>query len=597
MFCSLHTEAEHEWIVEEWVGDKRPTLATAITPMGRELLRAKFLLFGERPEDRLAHACVAYATSRTHARRLASYISKGWFMFATPLLANAGTGRGLPISCFLNYVPDSREGLANHYAENIWLSTLGGGIGAHWSDVRSKGEKTSSGSETTGIIPFMKVADSQIRAFRQGKTRQGAYATYLDISHPEILEYLRMRSSDGGDTNRKCFDTHIGVNIPDAFMDAVKADSTWSLIDPHSGDVHQQVSARRLWNQLLKLRMTDRGEPYLFFVDTANKYSRYPTNAAIKGSNLCTEITLRTDENSTAVCCLSSVNVRHFDDWRFDKHFIPDLVEMLDNVLDVFIGQAPCSLWRAVSSVLNERSIGLGQMGVMSYLQHKGLEIGEDVYISQHILTEASQASRRLAEIHGHPKFCARVGRHLHLTAIAPNATSSLMLGVTPGIEPFLKNIQTVVQGSVMGIVKNPELDQLIFDKGLNLEDTWEDIKRHDGSIQALPYFTDEEKHAFRTFAEIDQRELVRAASLRQRYICQAQAFNVCFDPSADPDYVKEVHMMAYEGVPGGHPLKSMYYLLTEVIDKVESTAVQAERAVDASCSIDSKDECLACQG
>ena len=602
MFCSLHTESEHEWLVEEWVGDKRPTLATAITPMGRELLRAKFLLFGERPEDRLAHACVAYASDRAHARRLASYISKGWFMFATPLLANAGTNRGLPISCFLNYVPDSRQGLANHYAENIWLSTLGGGIGAHWSDVRSKGEETSAGSETTGIIPFMKVADSQVRAFRQGKTRQGAYATYLSISHPEIMEYIRMRSADGGDTTRKCFDTHVGVNITDAFMKAVQAGEDWVLRDPHSGAAMEILSARSLWASILKLRMTDRGEPYLFFIDTANEYSPYLGND-IKGSNLCTEITLRTDSQRTAVCCLSSVNVRKFDEWVNDERFIADLVLMLDNVLDVFIQQAPPTLHRAVRSAREERSLGLGAMGVVSYLQHKMLPIGSDTHIFEHINKQAHHASVDLAKQIGAPTLTnsSRLGiaprRNLHLTAIAPNATSSLMLGVSPGIEPYLANYFTQVQGATMSSNKNPELEALAVSKGLDVDAMWADVAKHGGSIQSLDYFTEEEKNVFRTFEEINQLELVAAASRRQVYIDQAQSFNVCFSPSADPKHVNEVHLAAWAGVEGGDPLKSMYYLIPQVTDKVETTASQAVRSEDAACSIDNKDECLACQG
>ena len=315
MFCSIHSADTHGTMFRAILSDHQ--LDSAITEPGRRLMEKRFLQEGETVRERLAHACVAYAPNMTVANRLAAAVTKGWFMFATPVLTNAGTSRGLPISCFLNYVDDSRQGLADHYTENIFFSTNGGGVGAHWSDVRSAGQVTSRGAQSSGIIPFIKVADSQVRAFKQGYTRRAAYAAYLDVSHPEIMEFLDIRTPTGGDLGRRCLDIHHGVNITDAFMRAVNADSNWDLIDPHSQEVIETVQARDIWGAIIQRRMVNRGGPYLCFVDTMNDYSSYGyySDLSIRGSNLCTEIALATGPDYSAVCCLSSVNALYYDAW------------------------------------------------------------------------------------------------------------------------------------------------------------------------------------------------------------------------------------------------------------------------------------------
>ena len=611
-FCSIHSETQHHKMFEALKNSVK-NIDLAISPQGRRLMEAKYLVDGETVADRLYHACVAYETSYARIIRLAEYIKRGWFMFATPVLTNAGTKRGLPISCYLNYVPDSLEGLADHGTENIFFATGGGGVGGSWSDVRSKGLPTSHGSETTGIIPFLKVEDARVLAFKQGRTRSGAYAAYLDVSHPEILEFLNIRSADGGAISRKSFNIHIGVCLTDVFMWAVLNDQSWKLIDPSSREVIEVVQARTIWAKILEKRMTDRGEPYIFFATAANDNSSYPlgSGAIVHASNLCSEIMLRTDEERSAVCCLSSVNVAAFDEWSPNENFIEDLVRMLDNALEVFIRIAPPQLKKAVKSATEERSLGLGQMGLHSYLQSHDLVYGYDSHISKHIQSKAWLASEVLGRELGYPVLCRDTKRrNLHLTAVAPNSGSATMLGVSPGIEPWRANVFTEAKGALTYEVRNPLLSRIIYeieesrvddnnDEKRCAKDMWAEIAAAGGSVQHVDWLTDKQKAVFKTFPEINQMDLVEAASLRQRFVCQGQSLNLCFNADANPKHVNDVHMTAWRGTAWGASLKSLYYLKTVTTDKVEDISTQAVRsdALEVGCSLDATEDCSACEG
>ena len=418
-------------------------------------LKDRYMVPGEEsPQEAFARAAMAFADDEAHAQRLYDYVSKLWFMFSTPVLSNGGTTRGLPISCFLNYVEDSREGITDHYVENAFLSSFGGGIGGHWSDVRAQGTKTSKGSESTGVIPFIKVVDAEMLAFSQGVTRRGSYAAYLHMSHPEIEEFLDVRKPTGGDTNRKSINLHHGVVVPDSFMELIHSatkfdnfDDSWDLIDPHTRQVKRTVSARALWVKLLQNRM-ETGEPYIMFEDAVN--NELPDFQKQKGlevhhSNLCSEITLATNDERTAVCCLSSVNLEYYDEWSKHPAFIPDLIRMLDNVLTDFIERAPQQLDRAKFSAMRERSLGLGAMGFHAYLQKNGIPFeslgaqSANQTIFQKIREDADKTTRKLAQEKGAcPDDDTCTVRNAHLLAIAPNASSSIICGNTsPSIEPF----------------------------------------------------------------------------------------------------------------------------------------------------------------
>jgi ribonucleoside-diphosphate reductase alpha chain len=499
------------------------------------------------------------------AQRLYNYSSLCWFMFSTPILSNGGTKRGLPISCFLNYVPDSRTGLSSHYDENIWLASSGGGIGGYWGDVRSNGVSTAHGSKSTGSIPFMHVVDSQMLAFNQGVTRRGSYAAYMDIWHPEIEEFINMRKESGGDINRKCLNLHNGVNINNEFLKAVENDEEWRLIDPKSNKAIKTVNARDLWWQLLNAR-AETGEPYIVNIDTCNEAlpeKQKELGLEIKQSNLCSEITLPTNEERTAVCCLSSVNLEHFDKWSKDKNFIDDLVTMLDNVLQHFVDNAVDTtqlgeyhanfkrftkhikegkegFTRAAYSAYRERSIGLGAMGFHAYLQSKQIPF-ESIFASgfnykafNHIKTKAVEASERLAESRGEAPDISGSGlRNAHLLAVAPNASSSIICaGTSPSIEPFRANAYThkTLSGSYQ--VRNRYLEKVINKKGLSVDEKrelWKDIAGSDGSIQHLDIFTADEKEIFKTANEINQIWIVEHAYKRQEFICQSQSVNLFF--------------------------------------------------------------------
>jgi ribonucleoside-diphosphate reductase alpha chain len=564
------------------------------------------------------------------AQRLYNYSSRCWFMFSTPILSNGGTSRGLPISCFLNYVPDSRTGLSSHYDENIWLASSGGGIGGYWGDVRSNGVSTAHGSKSTGSIPFMHVVDSQMLAFNQGVTRRGSYAAYMNIWHPEIEEFINMRKESGGDINRKCLNLHNGVNINNEFLQAVERDEEWRLIDPKSNEAIKTINARDLWWQVLNAR-AETGEPYIVNLDTCNEalpQKQKDLGLAIKQSNLCSEITLPTDEERTAVCCLSSVNLEHFDKWSKDKNFINDLVTMLDNVLQHFIDNAVDTtqlgeynanfkrftkhiragkegFTKATYSAYRERSIGLGAMGFHAYLQSKQIPF-ESIYASgfnhkafKHIKTKALEASQGLAESRGEAPDISGSGlRNAHLIAVAPNASSSIICGGTsPSIEPYRANVYThkTLSGSYQ--VKNKYLEKLFRSKGIKgkkLTQLWKDIAGYDGSVQQLDILTAEEKEIFKTANEINQIWIVEHAYKRQDFICQSQSVNLFFilpkatEPQAVHDdymqYVNDVHWY------GASKLKSLYYFRSNAARNAENVNVKIPR-------IKLDEGCIACEG
>ena len=568
-------------------------------------LEERYMVGDEKsPQEAFARAAIAFADDEAHAQRLYDYVSKQWFMFATPLLSNGGTQRGLPISCFLNYVDDSREGITEHYTENAYLSSFGGGIGGTWSSVRAQGTKTSKGSESTGVIPFMKVVDAEMLAFSQGVTRRGSYASYLHMSHPEIEEFLDIRKPTGGDVNRKCTNLHHGVVIPDSFMEIIyKAtkepnfNDDWELIDPHTQQVKKVVSARTLWVKLLQNRM-ETGEPYLMFEDAVQE--ALPDFQKKKGlrvnhSNLCSEITLATDEERTAVCCLSSVNLEHFDEWSKIPAFIPDLVRMLDNVLTVFIKDAPDSLEKAKFSAMRERSIGLGAMGFHAYLQKQNLSF-EGMYATamnmkmfKHIKERAVETTHKLAVERGAcPDDDSCEVRNAHLLAIAPNASSSIICGNTsPSIEPFRANAYTQKTKSGSHLHKNKYLEKVLNEYNSNDDDTWKSIVANKGSVQHLNMLTPHEKEVFKTAVEINQSWIVEHASMRQEFICQSQSVNLFFPPDVNKGDLHNVHMLAW-----AKNLKTLYYLRSEAISRADNVSSQVKREI-----IFEQEDCLACEG
>ncbi len=553
-----------------------------LTPLGKITLEERYCQAGEGPQDVFARASKAFSGGDPElAQRLYDYSSNLWFSYATPLISNGGTPNGLPISCFLNYVDDSVAGLAANFTENAFLSTNGGGIGTYWGRVRSVGERTSRGVETPGLMPFLHVMDSQMLAYHQGSTRRGAGAAYIDISHPEIVEFIEMRTPTGGDVHRKNENTHHGVCVTDAFMDAVKRGLPWPLIDPNSGNVKETLDARQLWSRIL-LKRVQTGEPYLFFSDTANRALPEPLRALglrVHHSNLCTEVMLPTAPDRTAVCCLSSINMAKADEWGpMAGQFITDLVTMLDNVLDVFIEQAPPEMWRAVNSARSERSIGLGTLGWHTYLQQRGLTM-EDPEARQHnielyqmIKDMARTASLKLGAQRGEAPDMVGTGmRHAHLMAIAPNATSSLICGgVSPSTEPMAAN--AFAQKTLSGTqeVRNPALQALLASKGKDTPGVWSSILVNDGSVQHLDWLSDREKLVFRTHVEHDQMAILEQAIDRQPYICQGQSFNMALPPNVSPAVLNRLHFRAWEG-----GLKALYYLRSSSVRRTEAVTKQ----------------------
>ena len=602
-----------------------------------DTLRDRYFWEGEtHAQEAFARASVFGATFKGEtdfelAQRLYNYSSSRWFMFSTPLLSNGGTSRGLPISCFLNYVPDSRHGLSNHYDENIWLASSGGGIGGYWGDIRSNGISTTHGSRSTGSIPFMHVVDSQMLAFNQGTTRRGSYAAYMDISHPEIEEFINMRKESGGDINRKCLNLHNGVNITDSFLEAVKNDEDWRLIDPKTNEAVKVINARDLWWQIIHAR-AETGEPYMINIDTCNKAlpkEQKDLGLEIKQSNLCSEITLPTNEERTAVCCLSSVNLEHFDKWSKDDNFIKDLITMLDNVIEHYIENAIDTSQlggynanfkrfqnyvregkegyiKSAYSAYRERSLGLGAMGFHAYLQSRNIPF-EGIFATgfnhkafTHIKSKALQATKELSINRGEaPDIHGSNCRNANLLAVAPNASSGIICsGTSPSIEPYRANCYThkTLSGSYQ--VKNKYLEKVLKTKGLKakeLEETWKDIAIKDGSVQHLDILTDEEKEIFKTANEINQIWIVEHAYQRQQFICQAQSVNLFFTlPKATEgqdihdDYMQYVNDVHWYGM---NKLKSLYYFRSNAARNVENVNIKVPRI-----KLDDV-ECIACEG
>ncbi len=577
-----------------------------LSTFGIQTLEDRYLIEGESsPQDAFARAAKAFADDEGHAQRLYDYASNLWFMFSTPILSNGGTTRGLPISCFLNYVEDSREGLTGHYTENAFLSSVGGGVGGSWSSIRSVGSRTSNGSESTGVIPFMKVVDAEMLAFSQGVTRRGSYAAYLHISHPEIEEFLDVRKPTGGDINRKSTNLHHAVVIPDSFMKLIAQatqepgfDDSWALIDPHSNKVTKTVAAKALWVKLIQNRV-ETGEPYIMFEDAVNNdLPEYQRNLGLRvhHSNLCSEITLPTNEERTAVCCLSSVNLEEYESWKNIPEFIPDLVRMLDNVIEFFIQHAPSSLEKAKYSAMRERSIGLGAMGFHAYLQRHNIAFESAMAKSfnmrafSHIKSSALEASQQLAAEKGEcPDGVGHGIRNAHLLAIAPNASSSIICGNTsPSIEPYRANAFTQKTKSGTSLLKNEYLEHVLDEIGMNNDEVWKDIMTHGGSVQHLDFLDTWTKDVFKTAVELDQRWVVEFAADRQQHICQSQSVNLFFPADVSKQELHNVHMLAWR-----RGMKTLYYARSEAYKRAE--VVSDEKLRDFI--FDDEDSCLACEG
>ena len=575
-----------------------------LTDFGKTTLKDRYLLPEEdSPQEAFMRAAKAYSDNDEMAQRIYDYASKQWFMFSTPILSNGGTKRGMPISCFLNYVGDSREGITGHYTENAWLTSIGGGIGGYWGDIRSDGTSTSGGSQSSGSIPFLHVVDSEIMAFSQGKTRRGSYAAYMDVSHPEILEFLDIRKPSGGDIHRKCLNLHHGVNISNKFMELIERciaeptyDDTWNLIDPHTKETVRTVSARDLWLKILENRVAT-GEPYMCFIDHINDAlpeTQKALGLKVNHSNLCTEITLPTAEDRTAVCCLSSVNLETYDEWKNDKLFIGDLVRFLDNVLTSFIETAPEHVFRAKFSATQERSIGLGAMGFHAYLQKCGIPFesalakAKNLNIFKYIKTEAVAESKRLAVKRGEAPDMEGTGmRNAHLLAIAPNASSSIICGTTsPSIEPYRANayVQKTMSGSFL--VKNKHLEKLLETKGINNDKTWTSILANRGSVLHLKDLSDYEKDIYKTSIEINQQWIIEHAADRQEFICQGQSLNVFVPADVNIKELHDIHMLAWK-----RKLKTLYYCRSEAIKRAELVSLKVERTIIPEA------DCLACEG
>jgi len=579
-----------------------------LSGFGIKTLEDRYMIEGEKsPQDAFARAAKAFADDDAHAQRLYDYASQLWFMFSTPVLSNGGTTRGLPISCFLNYVDDSRHGLTNHYTENAFLSSVGGGIGGCWNGVRSVGSTTSNGSESTGVIPFLKVVDAEMLAFSQGVTRRGSYAAYLDISHPEIEEFLDVRKPTGGDINRKSINLHHGVVVSDKFMKLIEKatteegfDDSWDLVDPHSGKVIKTIPAKTLWVKLIQNRV-ETGEPYIMFGDTVQ--DALPEYQKAKGlqvhhSNLCSEITLATAADRTAVCCLSSVNLEEYDSWKDNEMFIPDLIRMLDNVLTHFIKNAPNELERARYSAYMERSLGLGAMGFHAYLQRHNVAFESvtaksmNIKMFRRIKDEALRASKTLAVERGECPDGSGYGvRNAHLLAIAPNASSSIICGNTsPSIEPYRANafVQKTKTGS--SLLKNEYLEHALDELDMNHDEVWQSIVTNNGSVQHLDFLDDYTKDVFKTGVEIDQRWVIDLAADRQQYICQSQSLNVFFPADISKQELHAIHMMAWK-----KKVKTLYYLRSEAMKRADKVSDEALRQY----IFDAIDEnsCVACEG
>jgi ribonucleoside-diphosphate reductase alpha chain len=577
--------------------------------LGMTRMKESYMMESETsPQERFAYVSSAFASNESHAQRLYDYSSKMWLSYSTPILSFGRSKRGLPISCFLPYLHDSAEGLVDCLSEVNWLSMLGGGVGIGVG-IRSADDKS------VGVMPHLRTYDASSLAYRQGRTRRGSYAAYLDISHPDILLFLEMRKPTG-DQNMRCLNLHHGINITDDFMHIIEkcmldpaADDKWELKDPHNHEVREVVSARELWQRILEMRMQT-GEPYLHFIDASNRAMpefQKKLGLSIKQSNLCSEIILPTDKKRTAVCCLSSVNLEHYDAWKSNKLFLRDVAEMLDNVLEYFINNAPSSIERARYSASRERSIGIGALGFHAYLQKNSLPWESALAVSanhrmfKHIKKKLDEANLELGKERGEAPDAKGTGRRFsHMQAIAPNASSSILMNNTsPSIEPYRANAyrQDTLSGAYLN--KNRFLDELLKEKIKDeekLKEIWSSIIANDGSVSNVDELTEDEKDVFKTAMEIDQRWVVQHAADRQEYIDQAQSLNVFFRPDSSIKYIHAVHFQAWK-----QGLKTMYYCRSEKIGKADKVAKKIEREVikeiDLKALAKEEEVCIACEG
>jgi ribonucleoside-diphosphate reductase alpha chain len=578
--------------------------------LGIKRLKESYMREDEQsPQERFAYVSKAFGTTKEHSQRLYEYSSKHWLSYSTPILSFGRSKRGLPISCFLPYLDDSAEGLVDTLSEVNWLSMLGGGVGIGIG-IRSSDDKS------VGVMPHLRTYDASSLAYRQGRTRRGSYAAYLNISHPDILIFLEIRKPTG-DQNMRCLNLHHGINITDDFMHLIEKsmldkdfDDTWHLRDPHNDEIRDSISARDLWQRILEMRMLT-GEPYIHFIDTSNKAMpefQKALGLSIKQSNLCSEIILPTDHERTAVCCLSSVNLEYYDEWKDDPLFLKDMAEMLDNVLEYFIKYAPKQISRAIYSAKRERSIGIGALGFHAYLQKNNLpwespmSVGRNKSMFENIRAKLDKANLELGAERGEAPDAKGTGKRFsHMMAIAPNASSSILMGNTsPSIEPYRANAyrQDTLSGSHLN--KNRWLDKIIKEKITDAgeyQDVWSSIIANDGSVQHLEFLDEWTKDVFKTSMEIDQRWVIEHAADRQKYIDQAQSLNLFFRPDVNIKYLHAIHFMAWKT-----GLKTLYYCRSEKIGKADKVAKKIERQaiqeIDLKQLASSEEPvCIACEG
>jgi ribonucleoside-diphosphate reductase alpha chain len=590
-----------------------------LTPFGKATLDNRYLLPDESYQDLFGRVASYYGADAAHAQRIYDYISRHWFMPATPVLSNGGTTRGLPISCFLNEANDSLKGIVDLWNENVWLASKGGGIGSYWGNLRSIGENVGRNGKTSGVIPFIRVMDSLTLAISQGSLRRGSAAVYLPVWHPEIEEFIEIRRPTGGDPNRKALNLHHGVLVPDAFMRAVEKDDEWALLSPKDGAVIRKVSARALWIRILTARM-EQGEPYIVYSDHVNNARPEHHKLAgleVKTSNLCSEITLPTGidhhgKARTAVCCLSSLNLETWDEWCGNTQFIEDVMLFLDNVLQDFIDRAPEDMERAKYAAMRERSVGLGVMGFHSFLQAKNVPFESVIAkvwnrkLFKHIREQADAASRHLAELRGPCPDAEEYGvmeRFSNKMAIAPTASISIIAGnASPGIEPIAANVflQKTLSGSFT--VRNRHLQKLLAEKGYDTPEVWSSITTSKGSVQHLDFLDQQEKDVFKTAFELDQRWVVEHAADRQPFVCQAQSVNLFLPADVHKRDLHQIHFQAWK-----KGLKSLYYCRSLSIQRADTVSnvlgkndvmtpsVDAART-DTATGSGNYEECLSCQ-
>jgi ribonucleoside-diphosphate reductase alpha chain len=563
-----------------------------LTDFGRATLDDRYLMPGESYQDLFARVASFYSDDTAHAQRLYDYISKLWLMPATPVLSNGGTARGLPISCFLNEASDSLDGIVGLWNENVWLASKGGGIGSYWGNLRSIGEKVGMNGKTSGVIPFIRVMDSLTLAISQGSLRRGSAAVYLPVAHPEIEEFVEIRRPTGGDPNRKALNLHHGILVSDDFMRAVEEDQPWPLRSPKDNSIVRSIQARSLWIRILTARV-ETGEPYLVFSDHVNNARPQHQKLAgleVKTSNLCSEITLPTGldqygKQRTAVCCLTSVNLETWMEWKDHPLFIEDAMRFLDNVLQDFIYRAPDGMERAKYSAARERSVGLGVMGFHSFLQLQNVPFESVIAkvwnkrMFAQIRKQADAASRLLAEERGACPDAADYGimeRFSNKIAIAPTASISIIAGNTsPGIEPIAANVflQKTLSGSFT--VRNRPLQGLLASYGQDNEEVWSSITLNKGSVQHLDFLSEQEKAVYKTAFELDQRWVIEHAADRTPYVCQSQSVNVFLPANVHKRDLHEIHMLAWK-----RGMKSLYYCRSLSIQRADTVSDMPQSAL-----------------